>query len=168
MLTQEGRLLLTDFGLVKIISGEALAQVRLTGAGAPVGTPDYMSPEQVMGHEVDGRADLYSLGIILFQMLTATTPFQGETPMQIAAQQLHSQPPSPRRFRQDLPAAAEQVILKALSKRPSDRYANGLELATAFRLAFASAGSQTSAAQADFFRRERFWWFRHLLAARPV
>lgn len=143
LLTQEGRLLLTDFGLVKIISGEALAQVRLTGAGAPVGTPDYMSPEQVMGHEVDGRADLYSLGIILFQMLTATTPFQGETPMQIAAQQLHAQPPSPRRFRPDLPAAAEQVILRALSKRPSDRYSNGLELATAFRLAFASIESQT-------------------------
>lgn len=145
LLTHEGRLLLTDFGLVKIISEEALAQVRLTGAGAPVGTPDYMSPEQVMGHDVDGRADLYSLGIILFQMLTATTPFQGETPMQIAAQQLHSQPPSPRRFRQDLPAAAEQVILKALSKRPSDRYANGLELATAFRLASASAESQADA-----------------------
>ena len=144
LLTQEGRLLLTDFGLVKIVNEEALAQVRLTGAGAPVGTPDYMSPEQVMGHEVDGRADLYSLGIILFQMLTATTPFQGETPMQIAAQQLHSQPPSPRRFRPDLPAAAEQVILRALSKRPSDRYSNGLELATAFRLAFATVESQNS------------------------
>jgi serine/threonine protein kinase len=156
LLTHEGRLLLTDFGLVKIISEEALAQVRLTGAGAPVGTPDYMSPEQVMGHEVDGRADLYSLGIILFQMLTATTPFQGETPMQIAAQQLHSQPPSPRRFRQDLPPAAEQVILKSLSKRPSDRFSNGLELATAFRLAFASAESQTSATQADPFAESGF------------
>ncbi len=156
LLTHEGRLLLTDFGLVKIINEEALAQVRLTGAGAPVGTPDYMSPEQVMGHEVDGRADLYSLGIILFQMLTAITPFQGETPMQIAAQQLHSQPPSPRRFRQDLPAAAEQVILKALSKRPSDRYANGLELATAFRLAFATAGSSAGAALADPFAESGF------------
>src|SRR5712691_9162364 len=145
LLTQEGRLLLTDFGLVKIVTEEGQAQVRLTGAGAPVGTPDYMSPEQVMGHEVDGRADLYSLGIILFQMLTATTPFQGETPMQIAAQQLHGQPPAPRRFRQDLPASAEQVILKALSKRPSDRYANGLELATAFRLTFATTTTEAQA-----------------------
>jgi serine/threonine protein kinase len=145
LLTQEGRLLLTDFGLVKILTEEGQAQVRLTGAGAPVGTPDYMSPEQVMGHEVDGRADLYSLGIILFQMLTATTPFQGETPMQIAAQQLHGQPPSPRRFRLDLPSASEQVILKALSKRPSDRFANGLELATAFRLTFTTNEAQTNA-----------------------
>ncbi|HVB75552.1 MAG TPA: protein kinase [Ktedonobacteraceae bacterium] len=151
LLTPEGRLLLTDFGLVKILTEEGQAQVRLTGAGAPVGTPDYMSPEQVMGHEVDGRADLYSLGIILFQMLTATTPFQGETPMQIAAQQLHAQPPSPRRFRGDLPIAAEQVILKTLSKRPQDRYANGLELATAFRLSLTMTDTQSTAAQTNSF-----------------
>jgi serine/threonine protein kinase len=147
LITPEGRLLLTDFGLVKIVTGEGQAQVRLTGAGAPVGTPDYMSPEQVMGDEVDGRADLYSLGIILYQMLTATTPFQGETPMQIAAQQLHLSPPPPRRFRPDLPEAAQQVILKALAKRPADRFSNGLELATAFRLAlntFETQGITTS------------------------
>src|SRR5437764_3730749 len=68
LLTPEGRLLLTDFGLVKILADGQGAQVRLTGAGAPVGTPDYMSPEQVMGIEVDGRADQYSLGIILYQI----------------------------------------------------------------------------------------------------
>ena len=145
LLTPEGRLLLTDFGLVKIVTEEGQMLVRLTGAGAPVGTPDYMSPEQVMGDEVDGRADLYSLGIILFQMVTGTTPFQGETPMQIAAQQLHAQPPTPRRFRPDLPVAVEQVILKALSKRPSDRYANGFELATAFRLALSNATTHVGA-----------------------
>lgn len=144
LLTPEGRLLLTDFGLVKIVSEEGMAQVRLTGAGAPVGTPDYMSPEQVMGEEVDGRADLYSLGIILFQMLTATTPFQGETPMQIAAQQLHAQPPLPRRFRPELPDEAQQVVLKSLSKRPVDRYSSGLELATAFRLALSSLDAQAT------------------------
>jgi serine/threonine protein kinase len=149
LITPEGRLLLTDFGLVKIVSEEALAQVRLTGAGAPVGTPDYMSPEQVMGDEVDGRADLYSLGIILFQMLTGTTPFQGETPMQIAAQQLHAQPPMPRRFRPDLPEAAQQVILKSLAKRPSDRYASGLELATTFRLALNTPFTQSAVSQTN-------------------
>ncbi len=135
LLTPEGRLLLTDFGLVKVVSEGQLARVRLTGAGAPVGTPDYMSPEQVMGGEVDGRADQYSLGIILYQMVTGTTPFQGETPMQIAAQQLHMQPSSPRMFRSDLPVAAEQVMLKAMAKRPGDRYTYAQELATAFRMA---------------------------------
>src|SRR6266852_4388671 len=68
-------------------------------------------------------------------MVTGTTPFQGETPMQIAAQQLHGQPPSPHMFRPELPEAAEQVMLKTMAKRPGDRYTNALEFATAFRLA---------------------------------
>ena len=135
LLTPEGRLLLTDFGLVKVVAAGQESQARLTGAGAPVGTPDYMSPEQVMGAEVDGRADQYSLGIILYQMVTGVTPFQGETPMQIAAQQLHTQPFSPLLFRPDLPVATEQVILKAMAKRPGDRYTYAQELATAFRMA---------------------------------
>src|SRR6185312_7136080 len=135
LLTPEGRLLLTDFGLVKVISEGQGAQTRLTGEGAPVGTPDYMSPEQVMGEEVDGRADLYSLGVILYQMVTSTTPFQGETPMQIAAQQLHMQPASPRLLRPDLPVAAEQVMLRMMAKRPNDRFSTGQEFAAAFRTA---------------------------------
>jgi serine/threonine protein kinase len=138
--TPEGRLLLTDFGLVKILSEERSTQVRLTGPGAPVGTPDYMSPEQVLGQPVDGRADLYSLGVILYQMVTGVPPFRGDAPMQIAAQHLQTPPTSPRVFRPDLPVAAEQVILRALAKQPVDRYFSGQEMALAFRLALASAG----------------------------
>src|SRR5579883_1308887 len=78
LMTPEKRLLLTDFGLVKIVAEGRMPQMRLTGVGAPVGTPDYMAPEQVIGEEVDARADLYSLGVILYQMVTGTTPFQGE------------------------------------------------------------------------------------------
>src|SRR3989440_10973436 len=132
LLTPEGRLLLTDFGLVKVIADGQAAQTRLTGEGAPVGTPDYMSPEQVMGDEVDGRADLYSLGVILYQMVTGSTPFQGETPMQIAAQHLQAPPPSPQMFRRDLPIEAAQVILRALAKRPMERYQSAQGLADAF------------------------------------
>lgn len=135
LLTPDDHLLLTDFGLVKIISDQQSEQLRLTGAGAPVGTPDYMSPEQVIGGEVDGRADQYSLGVVLFHMLTGTTPFQGETPMQIASQQLHMQPPSPRLLRPDLPEAAEQVLLRAMSKRPEQRFNSAQEFASAFRAA---------------------------------
>src|SRR5438093_6616759 len=109
LMTAEERLLLTDFGLVKIITDGQTPQMRLTGAGAPVGTPDYMSPEQVIGEVVDGRSDLYSLGVILYQMVTGTTPFQGETPMQIAAQQMQTPPSAPRLLRPDLPLASEQV-----------------------------------------------------------
>ena len=156
LLTPEGRLLLTDFGLVKILSDGQGAQARLTGAGAPVGTPDYMSPEQVMGTEVDGRADQYSLGIILYQMVTGTTPFQGETPMQIAAHQLHTQPTPPRVFRPELPEAAEQVLLKSMAKRPGDRYTNALEFATAFRIALQEPGVQQQPAQRNEFATSGF------------
>src|SRR2546421_7067765 len=145
LLTPEGRLLLTDFGLVKIISEGQGTQTRLTGEGAPVGTPDYMSPEQVMGEEVDGRADLYSLGVILYQMITGATPFQGETPMQIAAQHLQVPPPSPQLLRPNFPITAEQVILRALAKRPDDRYALAQELANAFRMSLMGTGIQSGA-----------------------
>ncbi len=151
LLTLEGRLLLTDFGLVKVISEGKGAQARLTGAGAPVGTPDYMSPEQVMGGDVDGRADQYSLGIILYQMVTGTTPFQGETPMQIAAQQLHMQPASPRLLRPDLPIAAEQVILKAMAKRPEGRYRYAQDLTTGFRMALQTHEMHQQPAQTGAF-----------------
>lgn len=138
--TTEGRLLLTDFGLVKIVAEGQAPQIRLTGEGAPVGTPDYMSPEQVIGEEVDGRSDLYSLGVILYQMVTGTTPFQGETPMQIASQQLHSPPPSPRALRPDLPIQVERVILRSMAKHRNDRYATGRAFTKAFRAALDETG----------------------------
>ena len=143
--TSEGRLLLTDFGLVKIITDEQNSQISLTGAGVPLGTPEYMSPEQVMGgHDVDARADLYSLGIVLYQMVTGTTPFRGEMPMQVALHHLNSEPPPPRSLREDLPIPAEQVMLRVLAKNPDDRYMSAQDLASAFRLALAVSGVQLS------------------------
>lgn len=142
LMTPEGRLLLTDFGLVKIVDEGKAPQIRLTGAGAPVGTPDYMAPEQVIGEEIDARADLYSLGVVLYQMVTGTTPFQGETPMQIAAQHLQIPPPSPQMLRPDLPVTAEQVMLRALAKRPSERFMRAEELANAFRMSLMGTGIQ--------------------------
>ncbi len=140
LMTPEGRLLLTDFGLVKVITEGQTPQARLTGEGAPVGTPDYMSPEQVIGEDVDGRSDQYSLGVIMYQMITGTTPFQGETPMQIASQHLQISPPSPHLLRPDLPVAAEQVILRALAKHPYERYNCVQDLAQAFRTALIGTG----------------------------
>ncbi len=140
MITPEGRLLLGDFGLVKIITEGQSAMVRLTGVGAPVGTPDYMAPEQVIGDDVDARADLYSLGILLFQMVTGTTPFRGQTPMQIAAQHLRLPPPSPLILRPDLPIRAEQVIQRAMAKKPADRYLRANDFANAFRQTLLDAG----------------------------
>src|SRR5215469_16106823 len=142
MITPEGRLLLADFGLVKIVDDGKTPQVHITGVGAPVGTPDYMSPEQVIGEEVDIRADLYSLGVVLYQMVTGTTPFRGETPMQIAAQHLQVPPPSAQIMRPDLPIGAEQVLQRALAKRPADRYESAQGLVDAFRTALINSGIQ--------------------------
>lgn len=140
MKTPEGRLLLSDFGLVKIIAdGE---QARITGIGMPVGTPDYMAPEQAMGAEVDARADVYGLGVVLYQMLTGVTPFRGDLPMQIAMQHLHMPPPPLRSMRPDLPMEAELAVLRALSKRPDERYARAMDLAIEFRAALERAGVQ--------------------------
>ncbi len=142
LMTSEGRLLLTDFGLVKVIAEGQSSQASLTGAGVPLGTPDYMAPEQVIGGEINARADLYALGVVLFQMVTGRTPFKGEMPMQIAMQQINTVPPSPRTFREDLPVPAEQVILRAMAKKAADRYASAQDIASAFRLALAVAGIQ--------------------------
>lgn len=140
LLSRGERLLLTDFGLVKIVTMQQGNLRSLTGPGAPIGTPDYMAPEQVIGEEVNPQADVYSLGIILYQMVTGTTPFQGGTPMQIAAQHLQLPPPAPQTLRSDLPDEAAQVILRALSKRPDERQSQAYELADAFRAALVSAG----------------------------
>lgn len=138
LITPEKRLLLSDFGLVKLMSEEQNAP--LTKVGMPMGTPDYMAPEQVIGRDVDAHADLYSLGVILYQMVTGEVPFKGDLPMQVAMQHLHMRPSSPRQLRPDLPPVAEHVILRALAKRPDDRYPSAQEMATAFRLALLSTG----------------------------
>src|SRR5579875_1306973 len=138
LMTSTSRLLLTDFGLVKVISDGQISQVSLTG-GMPMGTPDYMAPEQVTGNTIDGRTDLYALGIVLYQMMTGATPFQGGTPMQIAVRHLQTPPPSPRLLRPELPVAAEQVVLRSLAKQPADRYNRAQDLANAFRISLESA-----------------------------
>jgi Serine/threonine protein kinase len=143
LMTPEKRLLLTDFGLVKIIADTIpISNNPLSEAGTPMGTPDYMSPEQVIGKEIDPRADIYSLGVLLYHMVTGTVPFKGDLPMKVALQHLHTQPPLPRLLRPDLPPAAEQVILRALAKKPQDRYANARDMASTFRLALEAAGVQ--------------------------
>jgi serine/threonine protein kinase len=150
LITADERLLLTDFGLVKIVAEGQAPLSRLTGEGMPLGTPDYMAPEQVLGEGVDSRADLYSLGIILYQMVTGATPFQGQTPMQIAMQHLHVPPSSPRTLRPELPPVAEQVMLRLLAKRPADRYLRAQDVASAFRVALSVAEVQVEEVQSNF------------------
>ena len=138
LVTADDRLLLADFALSKVMTEEQAVQVRQFS----VGVLDYQSPEQVVGKEAEVRSDLYSLGAVLYHMVTGTAPFQGESLMAVAKKHLQAPPPSPGSKRLDLPIAAGQVMLRALAKRPASRYANAQDLAAAFRLALAVAHTQ--------------------------
>jgi serine/threonine protein kinase len=108
---------------------------RLTTHGLIVGTPEYMSPEQAEGKVVDGRSDLYSVGVILYQMITGQRPFEGATPMVVVVMQVREQPKSPRSVEPSVSAELEAVCLKALAKNPDDRYLTAREMRSALRQA---------------------------------
>jgi len=139
----------TDFGIARALS--AAGSDRLTETGLSVGTPAYMSPEQAMGEaEVDGRADVYSLGCVLYEMLTGQPPFTGATAQAILARHSVDQVPSVRTVRGTIPPAVEQVIGTALAKVPADRYATGHQLADAL---VAAASGAVRVAGGPWWRR---------------
>jgi tRNA A-37 threonylcarbamoyl transferase component Bud32 len=117
---------LTDFGVAKILEG-----VQFTGTGMTIGTPDYMAPEQGGDRQLTYRADLYSLGIILYEMLTGKLPFTADTPVAVLLKHMSDPPPSIRTYAPDLPVALEQVLQRALAKEPQDRFPNGAALVQA-------------------------------------
>jgi hypothetical protein len=130
VLMDRGRwVLLSDFGLAKIVEGS----VQLTGSGVGVGTPAYMAPEQGQGLKVDRRADIYSLGIILYEMVTGGVPYSAETPMAVVVKHITEPLPLPRTINPDVPEGVERVILKALAKTPDDRYETAGKMAAALR-----------------------------------
>lgn len=140
-----------DFGIAKL-AAETLDEddpMTLTLLGAMIGTPRYMSPEQCDGAELTPAADVYSLGVILYEMLTGTVPFSGSTPLAIAMKHTSEAPRNPREFVSSIPPALEQVVLHTLEKRPQDRPANAAEfrkelLATAERLGLEHAALTSS------------------------
>jgi hypothetical protein len=134
LLDQEQWALLTDFGLARMVEGST----QLTASGVGVGTPDYMAPEQGQGRKVDGRADIYALGVVLFEMLTGRVPYEAETPMAVVLKHITDPLPLPRTLDPSIPESVEAVILRALAKNPDDRYATAGEMAVALRLAASS------------------------------
>ncbi|MBI3760533.1 MAG: serine/threonine protein kinase [Chloroflexi bacterium] len=123
--------LLSDFGLAKV----AEATVKLTGTGVGMGTPEYMAPEQAHGLETDARADIYSLGVTLYAMITGQVPYTGSTPIAIILKHVNDPLPSPRAVNPAIPLAAEAAILKAMAKRPEDRQQSASALSRAYSLA---------------------------------
>ncbi|HEX5506815.1 MAG TPA: protein kinase, partial [Thermomicrobiales bacterium] len=134
-----GRAVLADFGIAKAVA-EATG-VALTQSGVGMGTPEYIAPEQALGRPLDGRADIYSLGVMLYEMLAGRPPFrlEGETdtPVALALRQVSAPPPPPRAFNPAIPPALEAVVLRALAKSPEDRYPTAAALVEAARAAVA-------------------------------
>ena len=133
LLDSEGNAHLTDFGIAKIVFETA----SLTAGGVAMGTPSYMSPEQFQGLPLDSRADIYALGIMLFEMLTGKLPFVANTPAEMGYKHLQAPPPPIRSLRPDLPPGVESVIAKALAKNREQRFSTAAELAAAFKAALA-------------------------------
>jgi N-acetylneuraminic acid mutarotase len=131
---------LTDFGVAKLLNPDL--DLGLTRGQTFLGTPEYMAPEQVLGKPLDGRADLYAFGVILYQMLTGQVPYQGETPMGVAVQRLMGPPPPPRQLNPALPAAVEEVLLQALAREPEDRFPNGITFVDVLAQAVAAGDRQ--------------------------
>jgi serine/threonine protein kinase len=121
-----GFLKVMDFGIARLANppqGKGL-----TEAGMSIGTPDYMSPEQLSGGELDQRSDLYAAGVVLFECVTGRVPYEAETPWALVAKHLEEEPPDPSRFNADVSAALAAVILKAMAKSPQDRFATASEM----------------------------------------
>jgi len=124
---------LMDFGIVK-----ALAGATMTRSGAVVGTPEYMSPEQIEGRPIDHHSDLYSLGVVLYQILTGYVPFSGDTPAAVMMAQLSKPPTPPSKLTAFVTPPVEAVVMRALAKNPADRFASAKEMAQALAQAAAS------------------------------
>ena len=133
LLTQSGEPMLSDFGVAKMLKEEKPLELTGTGTGAGVGvgTPEYMAPEQGMGKEVDGRTDVYSLGIVFYELVTGRKPFRADTALAVLYKQMTEPLPHPKQYVSELPDGVVGVMLKALAKDPKDRYQDAGDFADA-------------------------------------
>jgi len=119
---------LTDFGIVRVAE-----EAGLTNSGIVLGTADYLSPEQARGEKLTASSDLYSLGVVMFEMLTGRPPFVGPTAVSIAMQHASSNPPSLRQYNANVPPGVEKIVIRALEKEPEDRFHSAQEMQQALR-----------------------------------
>ena len=142
MADADGRLKVTDFGIAR--AGVS----QMTEAGSIIGTAQYLSPEQARGAPVDQRSDLYSVGVVLYEMLTGTTPFSGESPVEIAMKHLSDPPRPPSVERPDIPPDLDMVVLRALAKSPDDRFQTAEEMDAELERVSRGVGVTTETADA--------------------
>jgi len=140
LIDESANCLLTDFGLARM----AESSTKITTSGTVMGTPAYMSPEQGAGSNIDHRSDIYSLGIILYEMVTGRVPYTAETPVAIVFKHIQDPLPSARKLNPNLPESVELVLLKALAKNPDDRYQNAEDFAQAIQRALPETATADS------------------------
>ncbi len=128
LLDSEGNAMLADFGIVKILEGDT----GLTATGGVLGTPAYMAPEQSQGEAITAQADIYSLGVIVYEMITGQQPYQADTPMQVMLKHITEPVPRISEASESLPPAVEPVIMRVLAKDPKERYESAAEFAQQF------------------------------------
>lgn len=154
LMDHANRPILSDFGIAKAL---ASSHLQLTHPGAGVGTPEYMSPEQCQSGPVDGRADIYALGVMLFEAQTGYTPFRGDSYPALAHSHIYQAPPRPASLNPNINPAIERIILKALMKNPQQRFQKASEMAEALkqvltmRTAIPGPGYMAAQAMPDFY-----------------
>ncbi len=146
LLAEKGQPMLTDFGIAKILDLEG--EQTLTGTGVGIGTPEYMSPEQGLGEKVNESTDVYSLGIVLYELITGRKPYLADTPMAVVVKHLNDPLPRPSEFVPSLPASVENTLLKALAKKPADRYPDMVQFSAVLTRLLTEAGGGAAAPQA--------------------
>ena len=145
---EDGNVALTDFGIAT-----ARFHGRLTASGRAMGTPHYMSPEQAMGKLVDGRSDLYAVGLLLYEMLIGKPPFDGEDSYAVGYKHVHETPVAPDQVNSQIPAALSNIVIKCLAKPPIDRYDRGYDLADALITFLSANGSPADLRSARMARQ---------------
>jgi serine/threonine-protein kinase len=161
MLCDDGSIRIMDFGIAK---AAGLRRLTFTGFSAAMGTPDYMAPEQVKGKRGDARTDIYSLGVMLYEMVTGEVPFEGANPYAIMNARLVGDAVAPRKHNPDISPQVEEIILHALEEKPYERYAT----AAAMRAELAAPDSVQLTGRCDRLRPQRPWrsswrWLRYVL-----
>lgn len=147
MLTMSGEVKVMDFGIARALEDSGAS---MTQTDAVVGTAQYLSPEQARGEQVDTRSDLYSAGCMLFELLTGRPPFRGDSAVAVAYQHVSEEPPLPSSLTPDVPEALDRVMMKALAKRPIDRYQDAASMRR--DLQAASRGAAVAAPTVDTWR----------------
>lgn len=123
IITEEGIAKVTDFGIAKAVSNSTI-----TAFGTTIGSVHYFSPEHARGGYTDAKSDIYSLGIVMYEMLTGRVPFDADTPVSVALKQVQEEPVDPRTYNEDIPISVSRIILKAMQKDPAMRYQNATEM----------------------------------------